>query len=58
MKSDDGDSSVSLMVADNIDNLECTLSGAGTSHCVNSILVRKQTQIENKAINEHEATNK
>ena len=30
------------MVADNIDNLECTLSGAGTSHRVNSILVLKQ----------------
>ena len=27
------------MVADNIDNLENTLSGAGTSHRVNSILV-------------------
>ena len=33
---------VALMVADNIDNLECTLSGAGTSHRVNSILVLKQ----------------
>ena len=43
MKSDDGDSSVALMVADNIDNLECTLSGAGASHRVNSILVKKQT---------------
>ena len=32
-------SSVALMVADNIDNLENTLSGAGTSHRVNSILV-------------------
>ena len=30
---------VALMVADNIDNLENTLSGAGTSHRVNSILV-------------------
>ena len=27
------------MVADNIDNLECTPSGSGTSHRVNSILV-------------------
>ena len=43
-KSDDGDSSVALIVADNIDNYECTLSGAGTSHRVNSILVKKQTQ--------------
>ena len=34
-----------LMVADNIDNLECTLAGSGTSHRVNSILVqRKATQ--------------
>ena len=54
MKSDYGDSSVALMVADNIDNLECTLSGAGTSHRVNSILVKKQTQLENQAINEQE----
>ena len=54
MKSDDGDSSVALMVADNIDNLECTLSGAGTSHRVNSILVKKQTQVKNQAINEQE----
>ena len=54
MKCDDVDSSVALMVADNIHNLECTLSGAGTSHRVNSILVKKQTQVENQAINEHE----
>ena len=33
---------VALMVADNIDNLECTISGTGTSHRVNSILVLKQ----------------
>ena len=54
MKSDDGESSVALMVADNIDNLECTLSGADMSHPVNSILVKKQTQVENQAINEQE----
>ena len=36
LKSDDVDSSIALMVADNIDNLECTLIGAGMSHCVNS----------------------
>ena len=36
MESDDVDSSVALMVADNIDNFECTLIGAGMSHCVNS----------------------
>ena len=54
MKSDDGDSSVALMFVDNIDNLECTLSGAGTSHHVNFNLVKKQTQAENQAINEQE----
>ena len=32
--------------------MECTLSGVGTSHRVNSILVKKQTQVENQAINE------
>ena len=34
--------SVALMVADNIDNLECTMGGAGTSHRVNSILILKR----------------
>ena len=34
--------------------MECTLSGAGTSHRVNSILVKKQTQVENQAINEQD----
>ena len=34
------------MIADNIDNLESTLSGSGTSHRVNSILVTtKATEI-------------
>ena len=37
---------VALMVADNIDNLECTISGAGTSHRVDSILVLKQEHRE------------
>lgn len=37
---------VALMVADNIDNLECTISGAGTSHRVDSILVVKQQSQE------------
>ena len=37
---------VALIVADNIDNLECTMSGAGTSHRVNSILVLKQEHQE------------
>ena len=39
-------STVALMVADNIDNLECTLSGSGTSHRVNSILVTEQKDRE------------
>ena len=34
------------MVADNIDNLECTLSGSGTSHRVNAILVPEQKERE------------
>ena len=33
------DSSVALMVADNIDNLENTMTVSGTLHRVNSILV-------------------
>ena len=36
------------MVADNIDNLECTLSGSGTSHRVNSILVTERNETENR----------
>jgi hypothetical protein len=39
-------STVALMVADNIDNAECTLSGTGTSHRVNSILVTEKSSIE------------
>ena len=39
-------SSVALMVADNIDNLECTLSGSGISHRVNSILVTERNARE------------
>jgi len=39
-------STVALMVADNIDNLECTLSGSGTSHRVNSILVTERNERE------------
>jgi len=35
-------STVALMVADVIDNSECTLSGSRTSHCVNSILVTER----------------
>ena len=39
-------STVALMVVDNIDNLECTLSGSGTSHRVNSILVTELKEEE------------
>ena len=35
-------SSVGIMIADNNDNLEYTLSGSGTSHRVNSILVTER----------------
>ena len=35
------------MVADNLDNLECTLTGSGTSHRINSILVQKKVDKEN-----------
>ena len=37
---------VALMVADNIDILECTICGAGTSHQVDPILVLKQEHRE------------
>ena len=33
---------IGLMVADNIDSLECILTGSGTSHRVNSILVQRK----------------
>ena len=39
---DDGSCCVGLMVADNIDNLECTLTGSRTSQHVNSILEQKK----------------
>ena len=41
-------STVALMVADNSDNLECTLSGSGTSHGVNSILVTERNETESR----------
>ena len=34
------------MVADNINNLECTLSGSGMSHRVNCILVTERSEGE------------
>lgn len=39
LKEGESSSSVTLMIADNIDNLECTKSGPRTSHRANSILV-------------------
>lgn len=40
-------STVALIVAGNIDNLEGTLSGSGTSHFGNSILITEQKEREN-----------
>lgn len=45
-------SKVAVMVADNIDIMECTLTGSGTSHRVNSILItetKKQGENRNSA---------
>ena len=41
-------STVALMVADNIDSLECTLTGSGTCHRVNSILVTQRNEKESR----------
>lgn len=55
IKKEGNDSPVALMIADNIDNLENTLTGGGTSHRVNSILVKKRKRsIEEKFIDEDE----
>ena len=45
---------VGLMVADNIDNLECTLTGSGTSHHVNSIFVQRKAAQEGVSTTEEE----
>ena len=43
------------MIADNIDNLESTLSGSGSSHRVNSILVTtKATEINREMEEDYE----
>ena len=47
-------SPVALMIADNIDNLESTLSGSGTSHRVNSILVTTKATEINREIEEED----
>ncbi len=38
------DNDIAVMIADNIDNLERTVTGFGTSHRVNSILVTKKVE--------------
>ena len=48
------DSSVALLVADNIDNLENTMTGSGTLHRVNSILVTMKTPETNEKVEEGE----
>ena len=47
LREGESSSSVALMIADNIDNLECTISGSGTSQRVNSILVLEKMQEDN-----------
>ena len=42
------------MVADNIDNLECTLTGSGTSHRVNSTFVQRKAAQEGVSTTEEE----
>ena len=51
----EGNSPIALMIADNIDNLENTLTGSGTSHRVNSILVMKRKYSEKTADDEFNA---
>ena len=45
---------VGLMVADNIDNMEGTLTGSGTSHRVNSIFVQRKAAQEDVSTTEEE----
>ena len=45
---------VGLMVADDIDNLECTLTGPATSHRVNSVLVQRKATQEGISTTEEE----
>ena len=45
-------SPISLMIADNIDNLASTLSGSGTSHRVNSILMTTKATKINREMEE------
>ena len=48
------DSSVAIMVADNIDNHENTMTGSGTSHDVNSTLVTMKAPETNEEVEEGE----
>ena len=48
------DFSVALMVADNIDNLENTMTDLGASHRVNSILVTLKAPETNEEVEEDE----
>ena len=52
------DNKIALMVADNIDNLESTITGLGTSHRVNSILVTKGIKSEHGEVTSEEAPTK
>ena len=45
---------VGLVAADNIDSLECTLTGSGTSHRVNSILLQRKVTQEGISTTEEE----
>ena len=45
---------VGLMVAVNLDNLECTLTESGTSHHVHSVLVQRKTTHEGISTTEKE----
>ena len=56
VKQQEMNTSTALMIADNIDNLESTLSGSGTSHRVNSILVWQRKE-EGNANQEQEVDN-
>ena len=49
------DNKIALMVADNIDNLESTITGLGTSNRVNLILVKKGIKSEHGEVTSEEA---
>ena len=49
------DNKIALMVADNIDNLESTITGLGTSHRVKSTLLTKGIESEHGVVTSEEA---